>query len=232
LMDNDAACREVQVSALCRVMILQGQIDSVPAMARQLSNLNQDLRLPLIELAMPALRGLTSMEKRNFLLILRSFVNADGKVSLFELSVLWIVDRYLNPSENLFRSIRLFSYSKVGLDIINLLGAMASTGHPDDRTQAQNAFRAGMARIPELAKLRPDFPYEENLSYEQVNGALTHLGDASFKIRESVIDACAHCAFADKMTTTGEGELLRVIALALECPLPPFMANAPGTDAA
>jgi len=232
LMDDDASYREVQISALCRVTILQGQIDSVPAMARQLSGLNQDLRLPLIELAMPALRGLTSMEKRNFLLILRSFVKADGKVSLFELSVLWIIDRCLNPSENLFRSISLFSYSKVGLDIITLLGALASTGHPGDRTQAQNAFRVGVARIPELAKLRPDFPFDENLSYEQVNGALTHLGDASFKIRESVIDACAHCAFADAITTTGERELLRIIALALECPLPPFVANAPETDAA
>jgi len=232
LMDDDAACREVQASALCRVMILQGQIEAVPVMARQLSGLNQNLRLPLIELAMPALRGLTSMEKRNFLLILRSFIHADGKVSLFELSVLWIIDRYLNPSENLFRSISLFSYSKVGLDIITLLGALASTGHPGDRTQAQNAFHAGIARIPELEKLRPDFPFDENLSYEQVNGALTHLGDASFKIRESVIDACAYCAFADKMTTAGEGELLRVIALALECPLPPFMANAPKPDAA
>jgi hypothetical protein len=213
-------------------MILQGQIDSVPVMARELSGLNPELRLPLIELALPALRGLTSMEKRNFLLILRSFVNADGKVSLFELSVLWIIDRYLNPSESLFKSISLFSYSRVGLDVINLLGALASTGHPGDRTQAENAFRAGIARIPELANLRPDFSFEENLSYEQVNAALTHLGDASFKIRESVIDACAHCAFADKVTTTGEGELLRVIALALECPLPPFVAGPSGSDGA
>ncbi|MCK7507252.1 MAG: hypothetical protein MZV70_26545 [Desulfobacterales bacterium] len=58
-----------------------------------------------------------------------------------------------------------------------------------------------------------------------MNRALTDLTAASFKIRESVIDACAHCAFADKTVTVEEGELLRVIALALQCPLPPFAAG-------
>ena len=222
LMDNDAMLRQAQVSALGRVMILQGQTDCIPVLAEQLSGLKQDLRLPLVELSLSALRGLTSMEKRNFLLILRSFANTDGKLSLFELSVLWVVDRYLNPTENLFRSVSLFSYSKVGLDIIVLLGALASTGHPGDKVKAENAFRAGIDRIPELARLKPDFSFAGNISYARVNDALTHLGDASFKIRESVIDACAHCAFMDKMITTEEGELLRVVALALECPLPPF----------
>ncbi|MEE9912334.1 MAG: M48 family metallopeptidase [Deltaproteobacteria bacterium] len=232
LMDGDTMCRQAQVSALDRAMILQGQTDRVPGINGQLSGLKQDLRLPLIELAMPALRGLTSMEKRNFLLILQSFVNADGRVNLFELSVLWILDRYLNPSENLFKSVTLFSYSRVGLDIVMLLGALASTGHADDKEKAENAFHAGLARIPELAARKPDFPFHENVSYAMVNKVLIHLGCASFKIRESVIDACAHCAFADRLVTAEEGDLLRVIALALECPLPPFLKAVPGPEAA
>jgi len=225
LMDTNAARREAQASALDRAMVLQGQTDSVLRMGGQLSNLQQDLRLPLIELAMPALTGLTSMEKRNFLLILHSFINADGQVSLFELSVQWILDKYLNPSEKLFQSVTLFSYSQVGLDIITLLGALACAGHPGDKIQAENAFQAGLSRIPELAARKPVFSFKDNASYASVNRALTDLTAASFKIRESVIDACAHCAFADKTVTIEEGELLRVIALALQCPLPPFAAG-------
>ncbi|MRR15973.1 MAG: hypothetical protein EG826_05910 [Deltaproteobacteria bacterium] len=232
LMDRDAACRAAQESALDRVMILQGQTQSVSALAGQLSGLGRNLRLPLIELAVPALRGLTSMEKRNFLLVLQSFVNADGCVSLFELSVLWILNTCLNPAENLFKSITVFSFSKVGLDIVVLLGALASAGHVDDRAKAEHAFGAGLARIPELAARKPVFSFNENLSYARVHNALTHLGDASFKIRESVIDASAHCAFDDAVITADEGELLRVIALALECPLPPFAAGAPKSAAA
>lgn len=232
LLDRETAQREFQASVLDRALVLNGQTDNVLSMGGQLCGLRQDLRLSLIELAMPALKSLTSLEKRNFLLILQSFINADNRVSLFELSVQWILDRYLNPAEELFRSVTLFSYSQVGLDIAVLIGALANAGNVGNVLKAEAAFRAGMARIPELAARKPDFFYEENASYARVSSALTHLNAASFKIKESVIDACAHCAFADKTVTTEETELLRVIALALQCPLPPFLEATPAPDAA
>jgi Zn-dependent protease with chaperone function len=231
LMSADDSRRDLQTTALNRALVLQGSADRIPRICTQLSGLKQEQRLPLIALAMPALSGLTSTEKRNFLLILHSLINADGKVSLFELSVQWVLNKYLNPSEELFRSITLFSYSQVGLDIVVLLRALASAGHPGDQAQAENAFQAGLARIPELAVRKPVFSFE-NASYARVNDALTHLGNASFKIKESVIDACAHCAFADKTIALEESELLRVIALALQCPLPPFLEATPKPDAA
>jgi len=172
------------------------------------------------------------MEKRNFLLVLHSCINTDGCLSLFELSVLWILEKYLNPSEDLFRSVKIFSFSRVGLDIVVLLQALACTGHAADRAEAQEAFHAGIARIPELAAHKPVFTFEEIASYAKVNNALTRLIEASFKIRESVIDACAHCAFSDHEVTVEERELLRIIALALQCPLPPFVETSPEKDAA
>lgn len=232
LMDHDESRRNLQTNFLGRALVLQGDIDRVTTTHTQLSGLSQELRLPLIEMAMPALSGLTSMEKRNFLLILNSLINADGKISLFELSVQWILHKYLNPSEELFRTITKFSYSQVGLDIIVLLGALACAGHADDKEKAQSAFEAGITRIPELAARKPVFVYEGNASYAKVNRALTDLTAASFKIKESVIDACAHCAFADQTITHTEGELLRVIALALQCPLPPFVEATPEPAAA
>ena len=232
LMDHDAVLRSSQLPALDRAMVVRGQTDNILKIAGQLSGLQQNLRLPLIELAMPALKGLTSMEKRNFLLVLHSCINTDGCLSLFELSVLWILEKYLNPSEDLFRSVKIFSFSRVGLDIVVLLQALACTGHAADRAEAQEAFHAGIARIPELAARKPVFTFEEIASYAKVNNALTRLIEASFKIRELVIDACAHCAFSDHEVTVEERELLRIIALALQCPLPPFVETSPEKDAA
>jgi hypothetical protein len=40
-----------------------------------------------------------------------------------------------------------------------------------------------------------------------------------------VVDACAHCAFADKTITIEEMELLRAVSLTMHCPLPPFFVN-------
>ena len=225
LMSDDLSQRDLQTTSLNRALVLQGNTDNLPRICTQLSGLKQDLRLPLIELAMPILRGLTSMEKRNFLLILNSLINTDGKVSLFELSVLWILNKYLNPSEDMFRSVTLFSYSQIGLDVVVLLHALACAGNTGDPVKAQKAFEAGVARIPELASRKPVFSYEECSSYLKVSNTLTRLTAASFKIKESVIDACAHCAVADETITVEEGELLHVIALALQCPLPPFVSG-------
>ncbi len=227
LMDADASRRALQTNVLARSLALQGNIDNVSKAAAQLAGLPRDLRLALIEMAMPALADLTSMEKRNFLMILNSLINADGKISLLELSVQWILNKYLNPDEKMFGNVMHFTYSQVGLAIVVLLSALASAGHPRDREKAQRAFDAGVATIPELAARKPVFSFEENASYTNVNRALTNLTAASFKIRESVINACAYCAFADQTVTQEETELLRVVALALQCPLPPFVTEKP-----
>jgi hypothetical protein len=232
LLDDDTSRRDQQAATLGRALVLQGNIDMVFQLNRQLSGLACGLKLPIMELAMPSLSEMGSMEKRNFLLILQGLINADGKLTLLELSIQWILEKSLNPSEELFKSVTIFTYSKVGLDIVVLLGALARAGHADDKIKAENAFQAGLGRIPELAARKPVFTFEENTFYTRVSTALTRLGDASFKIKESVIDACAHCAFADKTITVEEGELLRVVALALQCPLPPFLEAAPKSNAA
>jgi Zn-dependent protease with chaperone function len=225
LIGNEESLRKQQMDALGRTLVLQGNTDMVFQLNAQLSGLSNNFKLPLLELSMPFLSGMTGMEKRNFLLMTHSLINADGKVSLLELSVQWILEKYLNPSEDLFRTITKFSYGQVGLDIVTLLSALACAGHADDREKAQKAFEAGLARIPALAVRKPVFAFEEKDSYAKVHRALTDMTDASFKIKESVIDACAHCAFADKTITFAEGELLRVVALALQCPLPPFVTS-------
>lgn len=223
LMDSDPSRRSLQTAFLGRAIALQGNIEGVSQACAALSGLQSSARLPLIEMAMPALAELSSMEKKNFLLILNSLINTDGRITLFELSVQWILNRYLNPSDPLFGNITNFSLSQVGLDIVVLLSALACAGHSDDQTRARAAFEAGIARIPDLDARKPVFTFEENASYARVNRALNSLTTSSYRIKESVIDACACCAFADQTVTWEEGELLRVIALALQCPLPPFV---------
>jgi len=219
----DRARQNQEAAALSRALVLEGKTEQVFALGALLAGLSNRLKLPLLELAMPSLAGLDGLQKRNFLVVLQSLINADGRMTLLELSCLWILEKHLNPNEELFRTITIFSFAQVGLDTVTLLGALASAGHPDDRAKAQAAFDAGLSRIPELACRKPVFLFNENPSYAGVSRVLTNLTSASFRIRETVIDASAHCAFADSTVTFEEGELLRVIALALQCPLPPFI---------
>ena len=69
------------------------------------------------------------------------------------------------------------------------------------------------------------FSTEDPFPFDRLARSLDRLALSSFDIRKRVIDGCAHTAFADREVTLEEGELLRVIAVSLDCPLPPFLAG-------
>ena len=56
-----------------------------------------------------------------------------------------------------------------------------------------------------------------------IDSALDELAQASPEIKRRVLEGCAICITADNRMNVPEGELLRVIADALECPMPPLI---------
>jgi hypothetical protein len=171
---------------------------------------------------MPSLRSLTGIEQRNFLIIINTLIMADNKVTLFEFTAQWMLNKLLSETEEISDKTTFFSYSQVGLDVLTILRALACAGNIGSEEKARQAFTAGVERIPELAGKKPDFSYEENVAFLKVSNTLKRLTYASFKIKQSIIDACAHCAFVDQTITVAEAELLRIVSLALNCPLPPL----------
>ena len=223
LLGNDSKEKAAQLNALQRAIVLQGNIEEAVRFSELIAKLPQNIRLPLVQLAMPSLRSLNGMEKRNFLMIINALITADNQVTLFEFVIEWMLNKLLSDMENISSKASYFSYSAIGLDILIILRALACAGKIGSKEKAQQAFAAGIARIPEIESKKPDFYYEENIAFLRVSNALKQLNLASFKIKQSVIDACAHCAFADQTINANEAELLRVISLAMNCPLPPFV---------
>ena len=66
---------------------------------------------------------------------------------------------------------------------------------------------------------------EAQCDLEQVDAALNRLAFAVPQIKKNVIEACARTVAADAVIQEMEAELLRAIADALDCPLPPFINN-------
>jgi hypothetical protein len=223
LLGNDSKERATQLNALQRAIVLQGNIGATTQFSELIAKLPQNIRLPIVQLAMPALRSLTGMEKRNFLTVTNALIRADNQVTLFEFTIDWMLNKLLSDMENISSKVSFFSYSAIGLDILIILKALACAGNIGSEEKARQAFAAGVARIPEIESRKPYFSYEENIAFLRVSNALKQLNLASFKIKQSVIDACAHCAFADQAITASEADLLRVISLAMNCPLPPFV---------
>jgi tellurite resistance protein len=57
----------------------------------------------------------------------------------------------------------------------------------------------------------------------QVDAALNRLNQAVPQIKKSVLNACVQVVAADGVIQEMEAELLRAIADALDCPMPPFL---------
>lgn len=226
LLGSDCRERENQLSALYRSVVTKGDIERIQRLCDVTAVLKEDQKLPLVELAVPQLRLLTEKERHNFLDMINALIIADKKTSLFEFFIYWMINQYLiRDKEDLFAKTTFFHIHQVQYDILIILKALANSGNIGNENAAQAAFQAGVTQIPELAAKNHEFVYSESMNFDLIGSSLQQLSYASFQIKQSVVDACAYCAFADKTITIAEFEMLRVLSLTLHCPLPPFVTD-------
>ena len=224
LLDTEEALREKQWQVL--------EAECPPALLKEtkllfphIKTLNQKLRLPLMEMAAPALRELSPDQRTSFAILTRHLVNADERLSVFEYALQKILQRRLatTPGRPL-RQRRHRSLSHILPDAATLLSALARVGHTRD-DEVNQAFQAGIECF--------DIDEEERIAYQpsvcsfrDLDRALSRLRDIKPMLKEQVLNACAHCVLMDNIVTVQEAELLRALAIALDCPLPPFLPAA------
>ena len=85
---------------------------------------------------------------------------------------------------------------------------------PDD---IQRAFQAGRT----ICWARYRFFSPQQCTFDTFDAALGQLAQASPTVKRAVLEAVVACIAADGKMTIVENELLRAVAAALACPLPP-----------
>lgn len=196
-----------------------------PVLAREVrrlhplvSSLGEGARLPLISLAQPALHRLTSGQRDAFLATLTRIVHADGIETLAEFCLLRLVRLLLMPPAK--PDHELHAIRPVLGDLSVLLSALAHAGATDPNA-VKRAFAAATAKLV-LPNETLDLWPAERCDSPHLDAALTRLTAVSPGIKRRIVNACAHCVAHDNTVTVREAELLRVVALCLGCPLPPF----------
>ncbi|MBP6875304.1 MAG: M48 family metallopeptidase [Candidatus Eisenbacteria bacterium] len=244
LLDPDPANRERQQHALQPITpaAFLAELDEMRAL---LEGLPAQARLPLADLALPALKRLSPQETDRLIARARLLVMADQRVTLFEFCLQWLLAFRLVHTR---RRPRVIAFSQPGAVRNEILALLAALAYAESAGAAENAsalasesagaqatiaaaWRAGLARWPEMARSMPALPSAAP-SFDEVGQALHRLALASPEVKRLVIDACAHAALQDRSVTLGELELLRVISISLDCPLPPFLPEEPGPVAA
>ena len=201
-----------------------------------LENLPVEARLPLVQIALPALRQLRPAEIAALAATCKMLIEADQELSYFEYALQKVLLRHLavagRPAASV-ASVASFTTAAANIDVLlsalAWAGAMRGSEQTDgtvkaDARAAETAFRAGATQLKliesQLALLRPDA-----CQFAQIDSALNRLDGASGPIKQRLLLACAHTVSADNRIRAEEGELLRAIADSLGCPMPPLLGE-------
>lgn len=190
----------------------------------QLPPLSDFVRIPLIEMALPALRTIARDTYSRLKETVTALIAADQAMDLFEFALQKMLRRHLAPHfETLARaSVRIPELRGVVYDCAALLSALAHAG-ADTPEQAERAFGRGVKAL-NAATLDFRFLTRADCSLNVLEIALEHVSESAFDVKRRVLAACAETVAADGLIRPQEAELLRAIADALGCPMPPLAA--------
>jgi Zn-dependent protease with chaperone function len=214
---------EAQMDVL-REHATQEERDEVARLREDLHALPHRLRLPLLNIAAPALRHLSTDRQKTVHEAAQALVRADNQLTVFEYALETIVrhrlDHIANPSAN---RTRFKKFSQVQDEVIALLSMIAQAG-ADTNRDASHAFRAGLGAFDAV---NDPSQYERVSAHpNQLDEALDRLTQTHPALKQQVLDACARCILDDDDVTDAEADLLMAVAEALGCPVPPFVLNA------
>jgi Zn-dependent protease with chaperone function len=186
-----------------------------------LPHLRPEHKLPLLQIALPALRQIPPSGLDAFLGTLDELVHADAQVSAFEFALQKLLTHSLALGRTPASAIVQFhSFQAVADEISAVLSALACAA-TTDASSAEQAFATGGAELPLIAS-RLRFISASNADLAALDAALDKLAVASLPIKQRTLNAAARVVTADGRLLITEAELLRAVAAALDCPMPPL----------
>ena len=181
-------------------------------------SLGAEYKLPLVQLAVPAMRSVSSLTLAAFLHTLDELVHADARVSTFEFALQKVLTHTLRLGHSPKSAvIQFYSFNALAGEISIVLSAL-SQASTRDTNEARVAFSAG---ISQLKLIETQLVFEPSpFDFAQLDSALDRLALASGPIKQRTLLAAAHVVSSNGSVSVVEAELLRAIASSLDVPLP------------
>ncbi|MEM1355621.1 MAG: M48 family metallopeptidase [Planctomycetota bacterium] len=178
-------------------------------------------RLPLIDMALPALRQMSDGQFQAFKTNIEALIKADQKVDLFEWTLQRLLLRHLDAHFHPAPDPRVHYYNlkPIAEHCEVVLSALAHIGQRDE-SEAQHAFDLGFSELGLTGSAMGD---RKSVRLSRVGQALDELNRASPREKKKLLKGCARTIAADGEVGPGEGELMRAIADSLGCPMPPML---------
>jgi Zn-dependent protease with chaperone function len=162
--------------------------------------LGREHMLTLAELAVPAIKSQAQKARDAFIDEFAARVEADRRVTLREFVLLTFLRQRLRQGAGQPIATRYRKVAEVEADLGVVLSLLARVSGASPAGEGPGAAALGAA----LERLRHLAPFE----------------------KPRVLKACVQAANADGRINLGEGELVRMVAATLDCPVPPLLAEA------
>ncbi len=222
LLDHAPEPRRLQLRHL-EATADRGVYEETLKLAPHVEQLGRRTRMPLVEIALPALRVLSSWQYQRFQENLVELVEADDRLDLFEWSLQRILLRDMQVSFG--RSgpthVRHASVRSASSSLAVLLSVLAYVGDRNPQA-AERAFAAGwrVLSLPERGLL----PHEA-CGFTELDAALAELDRSSPQVKKRTLESAVACITADRQVTVDETELLRAVSASMSCPMPPILPS-------
>jgi len=203
--------------------------DKTVALFAEVREIHSRTKFALLDLCIPTLRHLSADEYRDFRCLTQDLVESDGVVDLFEFALLKVVHRHLDSHFERTGppSIRYRYFHPLREELGVLLSTLATLSHPDDAEEVEAAFKAAANPLESAAGIAIPFMPPERCGLDRIDEALRRLELTSPVMKRDLLAAASRSVLADGTVSSREAELIRAIADALGCPVPPFVKAAP-----
>jgi Zn-dependent protease with chaperone function len=180
-------------------------------------------RLPLLEIAFPALKRRPPPQLGYLVELAGRMINIDGEVDLYEYcfyrvlvtSLQHVFDPGHKPRQ------RRAARKPVREAAIDLIRIVARHGSETDDNR-ETAFRAGLETFGDWAS-NASYGPDEHFSPARLDNHLDMLIALNGEGRQMLVKAVSAVIMFDGKLTASEAELMRAICASLECPLPPVL---------
>jgi len=222
ILDRSGRVLERQLS-LAYEQLGEHRASDVKRYYDELKKISGGYRLPLLEIAFPALRQRNTAELEYLIDLARRLIEVDGEIDLYEYCfnrvLVSSLQRAMHPARKTRR--RSAKRAPVRDAAIDLLRVIAHHGHRDDHV-GETAFRAGLKEFGEWAG---DATYDTDREFDAhvLDEHLDKLRALNSDGRQMLIKAITAVIAEDGKLTSVESDLMRAICVTLECPLPPIL---------
>jgi Zn-dependent protease with chaperone function len=213
LLNADAVIQERQVGYIRQAGISGLALQSLQLMP-ELSSLDRALHMPVLELAVPALKCMSLQQYKVFKKTLLLLIKSDKQLEIFEWCLYQMLRHYLDGEFGLGGTGRP-RYKKVehiAAEYQLVLSLLATSGSSSAGGFQRGAQAVGLDSLVLLA--------EAQCTLDEFSKAVTKLSHCFPLLKPKLLKGLAECVKHDGKISPPEREILLSIAAVMDCPMP------------